>query len=141
MAAAYIIGFQLTQEDLSHPNINAAEDETSRGVCISFNSVLSREGIWPQVSGRAHTCINPLNWSTGSKSAKLEFKGLKGKVSVDKHYNVLMVKMDKAPFHKWMEEHPLFGKLGAHPDCLHHWDILFYNESLKKNAVKRAYGR
>ena len=141
MAAAYIIGFQLTQEDLSHPNIKAAEDETSRGVCISFNSVLSAEGIWPQVSGRAHTCINPLNWSTGSKSAKLEFKGMKGKVSVDKRNNVLLVKMDKAPFHKWMEEHPLFGKLGAHPDCLHHWDILFYNESLKKNAVKRAYGR
>ena len=141
MAAAYIIGFQLTQEDLSHPNIKAAEDETSRGVCISFNSVLSREGIWPQVSGRAHTCINPLNWSTGSKSAKLEFKGMKGKVSVDKRNNVLLVKINKAPFHKWMEEHPLFGKLGAHPDCLHHWDILFYNESLKKNAVKRAYGR
>ena len=141
MSAAYIIGFQLTQEDLSHPNIKAAEDETSRGVCISFNSVLSAEGIWPQVSGRAHTCINPLNWSTGSKSAKLEFKGMKGKVSVDKRYNVLMVKIDKAPFHKWMEEHPLFGKMGAHPDCLHHWDILFYNESLKKNAVKRAYGR
>ena len=141
MAAAYIIGFQLTQEDLSHPNIKAAEDETSRGVCISFNSVLSREGIWPQVSGRAHTCINPLNWSTGSKSAKLEFKGMKGKVSVDKRNNVLLVKINKAPFHKWMEEHPLFGKMGAHPDCLHHWDILFYNESLKKNAVKRAYGR
>ena len=141
MAAAYIIGYRLTAEDLSHPNIKAAEDETSRGVCISFNSVLSREGIWPQVSGRAHTCINPLNWSTGSKSAKLEFKGMKGKVSVDKRYNVLMVKIDKAPFHKWMEEHPLFGKMGAHPDCLHHWDILFYNESLKKNAVKRAYGR
>ena len=141
MAAAYIIGFQLTQEDLSHPNIKAAEDETSRGVCISFNSVLSAEGIWPQVSGRAHTCINPLNWSTGSKSAKLEFKGMKGKVSVDKRNNVLLVKMDKAPFHKWMEEHPLFGKMGAHPDCLHHWDILFYNESLNKNAVRRAYGR
>ena len=141
MAAAYIIGFQLTQEDLSHPNIKAAEDETSRGVCISFNSVLSAEGIWPQVSGRAHTCINPLNWSTGSKSAKLEFKGMKGKVSVDKRNNVLLVKINKAPFHKWMEEHPLFGKMGAHPDCLHHWDILFYNESLKKNAVKRAYGR
>ena len=141
MAAAYIIGFQLTQEDLSHPNIKAAEDETSRGVCISFNSVLSAEGIWPQVSGRAHTCINPLNWSTDSKSAKLEFKGMKGKVSVDKRNNVLLVKINKAPFHKWMEEHPLFGKMGAHPDCLHHWDILFYNESLKKNAVKRAYGR
>ena len=141
MAAAYIIGYRLTAEDLSHPNIKAAEDETSRGVCISFNSVLSAEGIWPQVSGRAHTCINPLNWSTGSKSAKLEFKGMKGKVSVDKRNNVLLVKINKAPFHKWMEEHPLFGKMGAHPDCLHHWDILFYNESLKKNAVKRAYGR
>ncbi len=141
MAAAYIIGYRLTAEDLSHPNIKAAEDETSRGVCISFNSALSREGIWPQVSGRAHTCINPLNWSTGSKSAKLEFKGMKGKVSVDKRNNVLLVKINKAPFHKWMEEHPLFGKMGAHPDCLHHWDILFYNESLKKNAVKRAYGR
>ena len=141
MAAAYIIGYRLTAEDLSHPNIKAAEDETSRGVCISFNSVLSAEGIWPQVSGRAHTCINPLNWSTGSKSAKLEFKGMKGKVSVDKRNNVLLVKINKAPFHKWMEEHPLFGKMGAHPDCLHHWDILFYNESLNKNAVKRAYGR
>ena len=139
MAAAYIIGFQLTQEDLSHPNIKAAEDETSRGVCISFNSALSEKGIWEMTSGGAATCINPLNWHRDTTAAVLEYNGLKGKVRVDTKNNVLMVEIDKSPFHKWMEEHPLFGKAGMDKECLHHWDLLFYTESLKKNAAKRAY--
>ena len=141
MAAAYIIGYRLTAEDLSHPNIKAAEDETSRGVCISFNSALSEKGIWEMTSGGAATCINPLNWHRDTTAAVLEYNGLKGKVRVDTKNNVLMVEIDKSPFHKWMEGHPLFGKAGMDKECLHHWDLLFYTESLKKNAVKRAYGR
>ena len=139
MAAAYIIGYRLTAEDLSHPNIKAAEDETSRGVCISFNSALSEKGIWEMTSGGAATCINPLNWHRDTTAAVLEYNGLKGKVRVDTKNNVLMVEIDKSPFHKWMEEHPLFGKAGMDKECLHHWDLLFYTESLKKNAAKRAY--
>lgn len=139
MAAAYIIGYRLTAEDLSHPNIKAAEDETSRGVCISFNSALSEKGIWEMTSGGAATCINPLNWHRDTTAAILEYNGLKGKVRVDTKNNVLMVEIDKSPFHKWMEEHPLFGKAGMDKECLHHWDLLFYTESLKKNAAKRAY--
>lgn len=139
MAAAYIIGYRLTAEDLSHPNIKAAEDETSRGVCISFNSALSEKGIWEITSGGAATCINPLNWHRDTTAAVLEYNGLKGKVRVDTKNNVLMVEIDKSPFHKWMEEHPLFGKAGMDKECLHHWDLLFYTESLKKNAAKRAY--
>lgn len=139
MAAAYIIGYRLTAEDLSHPNIKAAEDETSRGVCISFNSALSENGIWEMTSGGAATCINPLNWHRDTTAAVLEYNGLKGKVRVDTKNNVLMVEIDKSPFHKWMEEHPLFGKAGMDKECLHHWDLLFYTESLKKNAAKRAY--
>ena len=139
MAAAYIIGYRLTGEDLSHPNIKAAEDETSRGVCISFNSALSEKGIWEMTSGGAATCINPLNWHRDTTAAVLEYNGLKGKVRVDTKNNVLMVEIDKSPFHKWMEEHPLFGKAGMDKECLHHWDLLFYTESLKKNAAKRAY--
>lgn len=139
MAAAYIIGYRLTAEDLTHPNIKAAEDETSRGVCISFNSALSEKGIWEMTSGGAATCINPLNWHRDTTAAVLEYNGLKGKVRVDTKNNVLMVEIDKSPFHKWMEEHPLFGKAGMDKECLHHWDLLFYTESLKKNAAKRAY--
>lgn len=139
MAAAYIIGYRLTAEDLSHPNIKAAEDETSLGVCISFNSALSEKGIWEMTSGGAATCINPLNWHRDTTAAVLEYNGLKGKVRVDTKNNVLMVEIDKSPFHKWMEEHPLFGKAGMDKECLHHWDLLFYTESLKKNAAKRAY--
>ncbi len=139
MAAAYIIGYRLTAEDLSHPNIKAAEDETSRGVCISFNSTLSEKGIWEMTSGGAATCINPLNWHRDTTAAVLEYNGLKGKVRVDTKNNVLMVEIDKSPFHKWMEEHPLFGKAGMDKECLHHWDLLFYTESLKKNAAKRVY--
>ena len=139
MAAAYIIGYRLTAEDLSHPNIKAAEDETSRGVCISFNSALSEKGIWEMTSGGAATCINPLNWHRDTTAAVLEYNGLKGKVRVDTKNNVLIVEIDKSPFHKWMEEHPLFGKAGMDKECLHHWDLLFYTESLKKNAAKRAY--
>ncbi len=139
MAAAYIIGYRLTAEDLSHPNIRAAEDESGSGVCISFNSALSEKGIWEMTSGGAATCINPLNWRRDTTAAVLEYNGLKGKVRVDTKNNVLMVEIDKSPFHKWMEEHPLFGKAGMDKECLHHWDLLFYTESLKKNAAKRAY--
>lgn len=142
MVAAYVIGFELTADDLRLPYIRAAKGETDTQVAISFNSVLSEDGIWPFVSAHPATCINPLNWRTDTTPATMTYEGQHLTVSVDSAHQVLMVTAsDPAPFRAWMQENPVYSSAHIHPDCLHHWDLLFYTRQLHDNAVRRAYGR
>ncbi len=132
--AAYMMGYRLSEEDLLDPNVRAADDADGWGEVISFNSVASPDAIWPQVASDAAACINPLNWCTDMTPAELVFDGDMASVEVDTLSNVLIVKgldMDKYHFA------PLDGYCA--PGNLHHWDILFYNEAIKENAMHRAY--
>lgn len=43
LIACYTLGYRLTEEDLNHPHINAAQGEKDCGVVISFNSVQTPE--------------------------------------------------------------------------------------------------
>lgn len=139
MVAAYAMGYRLSREDLQHPHIHAAVCDSDRGVVISYNSVLSQEAIWPFVAGEAATCINPLNWRTDTVSASFEYKGITNRIHLDPETQVLMVESDHPEvYREWMDRVGVFTELGVSHDCLHHWDLLFYNQQIHDNALKRA---
>ena len=63
LVAAYLIGYTVTDSDLSCSGLTAAKNATDLGVVITYNtqSVTSKGG--PMLLAGAH-CINPLNWRT-----------------------------------------------------------------------------
>lgn len=137
MVAAYEIGYRLSEADLQHPHIRPALGETDSQVVVSFNSVLSPQGIWPLVSEGAVTCINPVNWKTDATPASFSYRELPGEVRVDTTLHVLLVDIEPESFHTWMDN-PVFKSAGVSQDCLHHWDLLFYTDFIHDNALKRA---
>lgn len=137
MAAAYMMGSCITCEDILNDHIVAATGEEDTGVTVSFNSVLSPGAAWPAIAKDAAACINPLNWKTDSTPATFSFYGNEASVSVDTANNLLVFDTDPAPYHDWMEKHTYFTDLGLSKDCLHHWDIKFFNQAIHDNALKR----
>lgn len=139
MAACYTIGYRLSEEDLQHPHIQAAAEESDRGVVISFNSSLTREAIWPFVSEGSATSINPINWKADSTAASFEFEGTTNSVHIDPETNVLLVDTDSPEFyHSFYDAAGFFLDAGVSVDNLHHWDLLFYPRYIHDNAVLRA---
>lgn len=133
MAAAYMMGYRLTEADLRRRHVVAAAGEDEAGVVVSFNSVASPDAVWPFVNGGAATCINPLNWKTDSTPALLEWKGDSLTVSVDKDINALLVEgVDLSKF-----EFPILDKY-CKKGNLHHWDLFFYTAAIRDNALLRA---
>lgn len=136
MVAAYCMGYRLSREELECANIKPAQDETERGVILSFNSVADTCAIWPLVSEGAAVCTNPLNCRTDDAPAQLIFQGDTLTVSVELTRNVLLVEgkhMDAYRFPPLAD----FCK----PGNLHHWDLLFYRDAIHHDALQRAYGR
>jgi len=139
LIAAYVIGFGLDSLDVAHPHIAPAAGAYDKGVCISFNSVSDTSGIWPLVQHNAVTCINPVNWRTDAAPAEFTYtmsgEDASGKrqadrplsVSVDTLRHVLTVPGFRA------ETTPFWPAA-----CLHHYDLLFYKDFIRKNALDRA---
>jgi len=69
MVAAYVIGYQVTAEDLQSPSIRAAQGATDTGVTVCFNSVASQEAEIAVLSGSTAIGINPVNWQTDATPA------------------------------------------------------------------------
>lgn len=137
MAAAYMIGYRLSEEDLMHPQVNAACGADDRQVAISFNSVASPEGIWDFVSGGAACCINPVNWRTDSTPAEFSYDGDRGTVRIDPELNVLTVDINPEKYDSWMRASPVFSFLN--PANRHHWDLMFYTQQIHDNALLRLH--
>lgn len=133
LAASYMMGYRLTEDDLQRRHVVAAAGEDDLGVTVSFNSVASPDAVWPFVNEGAATCINPLNWKTDSTPADLEWKGDILTVSVDKSINALLV--EGADLSKF--EFPILEKYCGKGN-LHHWDLFFYTEAIRKNALLRT---
>lgn len=142
MIACYTIGYRLSDSDLQHPHIKAAEKADDCGVVISFNSSMTRDAVWPLVSEGSVTCINPVNWTTDSTPAEFHFDGTTNTVSVDPETQILLVQTDKPEyFHDFYELAPFFLDAGVKQDNLHHWDLLFYSSQIHDNALLRAESR
>lgn len=133
LVAAYVIGDGISVEDLNCENIVPAESASDIGVTISFNSVESPDGIWTPVYENSVTCINPINWATDATPADFSFGGQNVTAAIDTALNVLIVNDFEKPELPFAEVWP--------EDCLHFYDIQFYNNSLRENVLLRAYKR
>jgi len=73
MVAAYLIGWQITQEELDEfpDRLKPAQRNDDTGVIILYNSLTTIEAKSPRI-GQSVVCINPLNWKTDSTPASRE---------------------------------------------------------------------
>ena len=73
MIAAYLIGWQITREELEEfpDRLIPARKSNDRGVIIMYNSLTTLEAKSPRID-RSVVCINPLNWKTDSSMATRE---------------------------------------------------------------------
>ena len=134
MVAAYMLGYRLSAEDLENEQIIAANDETTAGVTVSFNSVMNTEAAWDVVCKDAVTAINPVNWQTDTIPAKLDFLGDTLTVTLDEASHLLIVDVpDAEPYCEWMRNNPAYQMANVSVDCLHRWDLLFYAEKIREN--------
>lgn len=69
LAAAYVLGWHLTEEDLAFPAIVPASGATDTGVTICYNSVKTPEDANSIVSAGNCAAINPVNWCTDATPA------------------------------------------------------------------------
>jgi Protein of unknown function (DUF3089). len=135
MVAAYVIGYEITDEDLSSSHIVPAEGADDTGVTISFNSVCTVDSVWPLVYSNPTTCINPVNWCTDATPAPLMDGETSLSVAVDPEYNVVVVS-------GYGDNYP-----GANVETpwpkgnLHGQEILIYAANLGRNALDRANAR
>jgi len=132
MVAAYVLGDGISEEELQSSRIKPATGPLDKGVTVSFNSVADIDYIWPLVWNNSVCCINPVNWMTDSTPAKFEYKGQTLTASIDKDYQVLVVKGFTG---KWDPGFILPWPEGN----LHHYEILFYAPMLGQNAKDRMY--
>lgn len=133
MIVAYCMGYRLSESDLKHPHIKAAQSADDLGVTVSFNSVATPDAIWPMVNADAATCINPVNYRTDNEPAEFVFDNDTLTVRVDTMHNVLIVESANIESYRF----PILDKY-CKPGNLHHWDLLFYGESIRRNALDRA---
>lgn len=138
MIAAYAIGFRITDRDIQHPHIRPAIGETERGVTISYNSVLRPDAIWKAVAGGAAASINPVNWCTDATPATFTYHEQLHTVSIDTLSRQLIVSVDDPTEYREWSSNPVFAGAGIDPDCLHHYDLLFYSDYIHDNILKRA---
>jgi pimeloyl-ACP methyl ester carboxylesterase len=73
MVAAYLIGWQITGEDLEEfpDRLIPARGSDDTGVIIMFNSLTTLKARSPRID-RSVVCINPLNWKTDPTMATRE---------------------------------------------------------------------
>lgn len=130
IAAAYILGWGLSEEDVRNPQVRPAERADDTGVCISFNSVSDTSAVWAPVMNDAAYSINPVNWRTDAVPAAFEYKGQALSVSLDTTSMTLIVS-------GFDEPEPAFKPVWP-SGCLHFYEIQFYNRFLRANALLRC---
>ncbi len=141
MVAAYVMGYRISADDLQCKHIVPATDEDSPGVTVSFNSVLDNSGIWPFVSEGAVAAINPVNWKTDATPATFVYGGSGHTAHMDTVTHQIIVETDKAEEYREWNGNPVFQSANVSPDCLHHWDLLFYTGFIHDNIQRRAANR
>ncbi len=134
MVAAYVIGYQVTEQDLLHPNIRAAQGATDTGVTVCYNSVESIDAEIPVLSGKTAIGINPVNWCTDATPARyvFDFGGacdtLTATLDTISHLTVIDGYQGPCPIL------PFVGKQGNY----HGLEIPLYYRSLRENIAQRC---
>lgn len=133
MVTAYSMGYRLSAEDLKHPQVKAAESAGDLGTIVSFNSVTTPEDAWDVVSKDAVTCMNPINFRTDEEKASFVYNADTLSVHVDSKHNLLIVESKNMEAYRFP---PL--ESFCKPGNLHHWDLMFYGNSIRKNALRKT---
>ena len=160
LIAAYVVGYGITAEDTvrganSLQHIRLAQDSTSRGVTVCFNSVTTTQAINPSLCGKNIACINPVSWTTSPAPATLlpaggtpaqddprfpygtavvpSVQGGEVTVSVDQQHKVLVVKGLDTPRYCLPSLSSMFPE-----GNLHLQELFFYADHLRRNVLLRS---
>ena len=162
LAAAYCIGWRVTDEDLKkYPHLRMAEGEEDTGVIISFNS--ETEGVKGSAiipEGVRTRGINPLNWSTDGAAAdkslnrgacftdysgavKSEIPALTGARLDMERGSLIVTDVSSADYvfsKVFGSDYPWHAELErAFPQgVLHLQDYMFFYRNLQENVRKRV---
>lgn len=133
MVAAYVIGYQVTKEDLSYPSIRAAQSATDTGVTVCYNSVASVDAEVSILSSSTAIGINPVNWQTDATPATYiyDFGGANDTLTatLDTLTHLTIIRGYKG----FCPQVPFCGREGNY-HCL---EIPLYYRSLKENIALR----
>lgn len=135
MVAAYVIGYQVTTEDLHYPYIHAAQGATDTGVTVCYNSVSSVDAAIPVLSGNNSIGINPVNWQTDATPATyiFDFAGVSDTLTATldtlTHLTIISGHNGFCP------QIPFQGREGNY-HCL---EIPLYYQYIRENIKERAH--
>jgi len=134
MVAAYMIGFGLDSTAVASPHIIPARGAYDKGVTVSFNSARDTSSSWDLVQNNARTCINPVSWSTDTAPAVFDYDGDKLTATMDTLKNLIIVDgLDPVKYELQDWEGAPWPK-----GNYHHFEIHFYNRSLRQNVLDRT---
>lgn len=161
LIAAYVVGYGITANDtvtqVGHAtsHVKLAQDSTSCGVTINFNSVSSTDAICPLLCTNNIGCINPVSWTTSSDPATLLKAGSSAQpddshfpygtavvaqdpntdvtVQIDSQYHVLIVN-NIDPQRYFLPALSGFFPVGN----LHLQELFFYGKYLRNNVLLRS---
>ena len=133
MVAAYVIGYQVTTEDLRCPSIRAAQGATDTGVTVCFNSVSSVDAAIPVLSAHTAIGINPVNWQTDATPATYFFDFAGASDTLTATLDTLTHLTLISGYHGACPQVPYCGREGNY-HCL---EIPLYYRFLKENIEAR----
>ena len=127
MVAAYVIGYQVTQEDLHYPFVIPARGEGDTGVTVCYNTVRTPGDGISVISGDTAVGINPVNWMTDATPAVL--------------CDTLTAVLDPSTFLTCVSgyegETPMIPYIGVEGNY-HSKEIVFYGPILNRNIHVRT---
>ena len=133
MVAAYVIGWRITDDDLSQTNhIRPAKDSTDLGVTVCYNSVRDNSCAIPMLSEGNRMAINPVNWHTDATPATLVSPISSDTVTVTLDTSTLLLNVDGYSRTDYVL--PLIGREGNY----HSLEISLYRHCLRHNVALRA---
>jgi len=132
MVVAYMMGYGIRSEYLSNPNFQMATGATDTGVTVSFTSLANLEAKYSLLN-TADACINPVNWCTDSTPAEFDYDGETLTAHVDVENHVVLVD----GFHYEKHETKEWSVNPWSKDNYHNFEIYFYADSIRKNALDR----
>lgn len=161
MIAAYVVGYGITAQDTAKQtghrfsHVRLAQDSTSCGVTINFNSVTTASAISGLLCDKNIGCINPVSWTTAPAPAILLGAGKKAgaddtrfpyatavlakesntpvTVGVDTLNHVLIVR-GVSPQRYFLPALQDYFPVGN----LHLQELFFYGDFLRRNVLLRS---
>jgi len=144
LVAAYLIGYTVTNDDLTASGLTAAQNATDVGVVVSYNSQTPTSNGGPMLMPGAN-CINPLNWRTDGVVADstqnlgaVFFNDATGEfIREVNHYCSAQINTAKGALMTTIPVGEILD-IGAFPEGVYHrYDYALWYRNLEKNVGDR----